>query len=105
MSMIYEVRWTQSAREDLVDIHDYYATVVDSKLADQILERIGNEVNSLQIFAMRTRPGRLASTRELVLTTVPYIACVVIEAQVVHVIGIVHTAQNYPAKSLRGRLH
>ncbi|NJM44581.1 MAG: type II toxin-antitoxin system RelE/ParE family toxin, partial [Brachymonas sp.] len=59
MSMIYEVRWTQSAREDLVDIHDYYATVVDSKLADQILERIGNEVNSLQIFAMRTRPGRL----------------------------------------------
>ena len=105
MRMIYEVRWTHSSREDLVDIHDYYATEVDSRLADQILLRIDDEVNFLQVFAMRTRLGRLAGTRELVLTTVPYIACVVVEEQIVHVIGIVHSSQKYPTKSLRARLH
>jgi toxin ParE1/3/4 len=105
MSMIYEVRWTHLAREDLVDIHNYYTAEVDSKLADQIMERIGDEVNFLQVFAMRTRPGRLAGTRELVLTTVPYIACVVVEEQIVHVIGIIHSSQKYPTQALRARLH
>jgi toxin ParE1/3/4 len=105
MRLNYEVRWTHSAREDLVDIHDYYATEVDGKLADQIIARIDDEVNFLQVFAMRTRLGRLAGTRELVLTTVPYIACVVVEEQTVHVIGIVHASQKYPTQSLRTRLH
>ncbi len=105
MSLDYEVRWTRSAREDLIDIHDYYAAKVDEHLADRIIARIDDEVNFLHVFAMRTRLGRLAGTRELVLTTVPYVACVVIEEKIVHVIGIVHTAQKYPTKSLRTRLN
>lgn len=105
MSLDYEVRWTRSAREDLIDIHDYYATEVDANLADRIIARIDDEVNFLHVFAMRTRPGRIAGTRELVLTTVPYVACIAIEAQIAHVIGIVHTAQKYPTKGLRARLH
>ena len=105
MSVSYEVRWTHSASEDLVNIHNYYAVEVDEKLANLIIARIDDEVNFLHVFAMRTRPGRLAGTRELVLTTVPYIACVVVEEQIVHVIGIVHASQKYPTQSLRARLH
>ncbi len=102
--LAYDIRWMDEAREDLVRIHTFYAKEVSESVADRIITMIEVDVNSLRMFAMRTRPGRIKGTRELVISGLRYVACVSVKDTVVNVIGVTHTARKYPPKDWKPRL-
>ena len=103
--MTYEVRWLQSAKEDVTEIEFWYALNVNWEIAIKVGDRIRDQVNSLEMFAMRTRPARMAEFRELVITGAPYIAYVHIEDEKVLIAGVFHTSRNFPPDELLARLN
>jgi toxin ParE1/3/4 len=100
----YDIRWMDEAREDLIQIHTFYAKEASESVADRIITLIELDVNSLRMFAMRARPGRIKGTRELVIAGLRYVACVAVQDTVVTVIGVAHTARKYPPKDWKPRL-
>ncbi len=103
--MNYEVRWQQSAKNDVTEIELWYVLNVNWEIAIKVGDRIRDQVNSLEMFAMRTRPSRLDGFRELVITGAPYIAYVFIEESTVIVAGVFHTSRDFPPDELLARLN
>ncbi len=103
--MSYEVRWQQSAKDDVTEIELWYVLNVNWEIAIKVGDRIRDQVNSLEMFAMRTRPARAAGFRELVITGAPYIAYVFVENETVIVAGVFHTARDFPPEELLARMH
>jgi plasmid stabilization system protein ParE len=103
--MSYEVRWQQSAKDDVTEIELWYALNVTWEIAIKVGDRIRDQVNSLEMFAMRTRPARTAGFRELVITGAPYIAYVFVEEEKVIVAGVFHTSRDFPPDELLARMN
>ncbi len=103
--MSYEVRWQQSAKNDVTEIELWYVLNVNWEIAVKVGDRIRDQVNSLETFAMRTRPSRLEGCRELVITGAPYIAYVFVEEETVIVAGVFHTSRDFPPDELLARVH
>jgi addiction module RelE/StbE family toxin len=64
--------------------------------APRIIERIRIEVERLQEFPMIGRPGRVADTRELIISGTPYIVPYRIKGEFVQIITVLHSAQRWP---------
>ena len=64
--------------------------------ASRMIERIRAAVERLAASPALGRPGRLADTRELVVTRTPYIVPYRIKGDVVQIITILHSAQRWP---------
>ena len=91
------VIWTQRAEQDLENILAHYLDEAGLQVAQSIYVRIRAQVQSLQQFSQRTRIGRVAGTREQVISRLPYIAVLQVEGDKVFVLNVVHTARKYPA--------
>lgn len=50
----------------------------------------------LLIFPESGRPGRIAGTRELIITSTPYVAVYVVAEATVRILRILHGAQQWP---------
>jgi toxin ParE1/3/4 len=50
----------------------------------------------LLTFPGRGRPGKKQGTRELVLTSLPYLVVYIVTGDVIHVARILHGAQKWP---------
>ncbi len=89
------VRWTTPAREPFVSAHEYIAEgnrAAAAWTADQIWE-------STQLLArhpMAGREGRVAGTRELVISGTPFVVAYRIEKNEVHILGVLHGAREWP---------
>jgi toxin ParE1/3/4 len=94
--MLYGVRWTQQGESDLENILSWYAQEAGLRVAQAIYTRVREQVGSLAQFPQRCRPGRVAGTREYVITRLPFIAVVHVDADTVYVLNLVHTARKYP---------
>lgn len=86
----------QQAEQDLEHILTHYLTDAGIDVAHSIYRRIHAAVRSRKDFPERTRIGRVPGTRELVITRLPYIAVIRVEAERVLVLNLVHTARKYP---------
>ena len=91
------VTWTQQAEQDLENILAHYLNEAGLQVAQSIFVRIHAQVQSLQQFSQRTRIGRVAGTRELIIPRLPYIVVIQVKADKVFVLNVVHTARQYPA--------
>ncbi len=91
------VTWTQRAQQDLENILAHYLDEAGLQVAQSIYVRIHAQVQSLQQFSQRTRIGRVAGTRELIISRLPYIVVIQVKAEKVFVLNVVHTARQYPA--------
>lgn len=91
-----DVFWTEGAEQDLEDILAYYLTEAGIEVAQSIFLRIRTAVQSLREFPERTRTGRVAGTRELVIARLPYIAVIQVERERVLVLNLIHTARKFP---------
>lgn len=89
------IRYTRQARSDLEEIHSYIAQ--DNPLAARkVVAAIRRDITLLIDNPGLGRPGRVAGTRELVVTRLPFIAAYRIHADVVEVLAVVHTARDWP---------
>lgn len=89
------LEWSAFALADRVGIFDYIET--DNPRAAVIVdERISTQVERLTRFPQSGRPGRIAGTRELVISRTPYIAAYRIAGNLVRILRILHGSQQWP---------
>jgi addiction module RelE/StbE family toxin len=87
--------WSVFALADRDGIFDYIeadspraAVTVDDAIAGSALRLID--------FPNSGRPGRVAGTRELVVTSLPYILVYVVREELVEILRVLHGAQQWP---------
>jgi len=87
--------WTGAAVADLEQISDYLLEN-HPELATTTIQRIFTSVSELRQFPRRGRPGRKDSTRELVLTHLPYLAVYELVGETIRVLRVLHGARRWP---------
>ena len=90
-----QLRWTEQAADDLEAITNYLFENAPEH-AERIVRTIYNAPPSLLEFPYRGRPGKKEGTRELVLLPLPYVVVYQARADTIHIVRILHAAQNWP---------
>jgi addiction module RelE/StbE family toxin len=91
------VRWTTPAAYDLQEIARYIRKDSPSA-ARAVAKALFDAGNSLDIFPLRGREGRIASTRELVIPGLPYIVVYQVTPTAVQILHIYHSARDWPGE-------
>jgi addiction module RelE/StbE family toxin len=90
------ISYSPQAAADLDTIHAFISQHSAAK-ADEYVVRILQAVRMLESFPLVGRPGRVETTRELVLPGMPYIAIYRIRSETdVEILTIKHGRQHYP---------
>jgi toxin ParE1/3/4 len=90
------IEWTEQAVRQLVQAEDYIALSNSEDVAERITTRIISTIQQLIRFPMSGRPGRVPGTRELVVSSTPFIVAYAIDHDRVVVLAIYHGAQQWP---------
>tara|TARA_R100001230_G_C5575257_1_gene95794 strand:+ start:301 stop:588 length:288 start_codon:yes stop_codon:yes gene_type:complete len=89
------VRWLALALRDLEGITDYIAQD-NPGAALRMADRIELCVQRLERHPEQGRAGRVSSTRELVVTSTPYLVVYRLNTQSVDILRVLHGAQQWP---------
>ncbi|WP_413208446.1 type II toxin-antitoxin system RelE/ParE family toxin [Rhodospirillum sp. A1_3_36] len=90
-----DVEWLPAARKNLADIADHIAQdnpTAAREMATAILTRVAQ----LAAHPHQGRPGRVADTRELVVTGTPYLVPYIVQGEVITVLRVLHGKQKWP---------
>ena len=90
-----ELRWTQEAAADLEHITDYLFQNAPERAAE-LVRGIYDAPAALPTFPYRGRAGKKEGTRELVISSLPYIVVYQVTGEVIHIVRILHGAQKWP---------
>jgi toxin ParE1/3/4 len=90
-----QLRWTEKAVADLEEIADYLFEKTPVH-AHRIVLQIYEAPQMLAQFPLRGRAGRRSGTRELVLSSLPYILIYTVSDDLIHIVRILHAAQRWP---------
>ncbi len=90
-----QLRWTEEAAADLEHITDYLFQSAPERAAE-LVRGIYNAPAALLTFPHRGRAGKKEGTRELVLSSLPYVVVYQITGEVIHIVRILHGAQKWP---------
>ncbi len=90
------IEWTDQATRQLDQAHDYIALSNSEEVADRITTQIVTAIQQLAIFPMSGRLGRVRGTRELVISSTPFIAAYGIDHDRIVIFAIYHGAQQWP---------
>lgn len=89
------LRWTAPALRDLEAIGDW--TARDNPLAAaRIVTAILDQAEALATHPHLGRPGRVADTRELVITDLPYLLPYRVRGEDVEILAVLHGARRWP---------
>jgi len=91
-----KIVWTRKASRHLRAAYDYWAGERSLTAADEMMERIFNAVEMLGKFPSSGRPGRIAGTRELVISPLPFIAVYRVRRGKIEIISLLHGARKWP---------
>lgn len=90
------VRWTTLAKSDLERIYEYIAAD-NQPAALRVIRQLYNAVHTQLLLApLSGRVGRVASTRELVFSNLPYIIAYRVWKGELQVLRVLHTALRWP---------
>lgn len=89
------IRWTARARRRLEEIGTYIAAD-NPAAAARVVGAIAQSIERLGQAPARGRPGRIPSTRELVIVGTPYIVAYRVRDNDIEVLTIQHGAQLWP---------
>ena len=90
-----QLRWTTEAAADLERIADYLFQHVPER-APELVRTVYDAPAVLLEFPQRGRAGKKAGTRELVLSTLPYVIVYTVRGDTVFIVRILHGAQQWP---------
>jgi toxin ParE1/3/4 len=90
------IRWTEPAARDLTNICDYIEEHDGPAIARRVALALYEGVSSLEQFPRRGRPGRKPGARELVFSTLPYLAVYRVHDDFIEIDRILHGAQRWP---------
>ena len=90
------IEWTEQALRQLDQAHDYIALSNSEWVATRIAMQIVSSVQQLGAFPMSGRAGRVPGTRELVISSTPFIAAYTIEKARIVILAVYHGAQHWP---------
>lgn len=92
-----KVRWTRAARADLDELRAFIEEENPAAAAD-VAARIRAAVDHLAEHPAIGRPGRIASTRELVIPGTPFIVPYRVRARTVELLRVLHGARRWPKR-------
>jgi toxin ParE1/3/4 len=90
------IDWSPHAVLDLKSISEYIEHDRSLETANQVTRAIYDAIQSLRPMPHRGRLGRIESTRELVLSSLPYIVVYRVFDERLLILNIVHGAQRWP---------
>lgn len=90
-----EVTWARPAAHDLVEVF-IHIRKENPRAAQDVADRILALVDLLRDQPAMGRPGRLAASRELVVTGTPYIIVYVVKDGVISIARVIHGARKWP---------
>jgi toxin ParE1/3/4 len=88
------IRWTTDAADDLERIVTYILRD-NPAAARNVAKTVIDGIASLARFPNMGRPGHVDGTRELVFSSLPYIAVYAIKNETIEVLRIYHAAQDW----------
>lgn len=86
-----KVLWRRRAIEDLTHIRERFDP--DSK--PRFIERIEQVVKTLERFPFAGRPGRVSNTRELPVSSAPFVVPYKVD-EYVEILAVLHGSQQWP---------
>ncbi|MFZ0420208.1 MAG: type II toxin-antitoxin system RelE/ParE family toxin [Candidatus Sulfotelmatobacter sp.] len=89
------LRWTTPATDDLYNIVQRIQQDKPDAASD-VAQTIYDGCSSLENFPHLGRKGRIAGTRDLVFSGLPYIVVYRVVDQVIEIVRIYHGAQDWP---------
>jgi toxin ParE1/3/4 len=90
-----KLRWTEEAVGDLERIAEYLFEHTPDGAA-RLVRALYDSLTALLTFPNRGRPGKKEGTRELVMSPLPYVVVYTVRGDAVHVVRILHGAQQWP---------
>ena len=87
-----KLRWSPAAANDLESISDYLHEKYPS-FAPSTIRNLYVAAHSLKKFPRRGRIGQAANARELVTTPLPYIIVYAVDSDFVHILRVIHGAE------------
>ena len=92
-----KIVWTSKALADLDEIFDYILRENPHAAVD-VLDRIEQAALQLANYPGIGRPGRVASTRELIISDLPWILPYLTRADTVTILRVIHAARQWPGE-------
>ncbi|MGH8701591.1 MAG: type II toxin-antitoxin system RelE/ParE family toxin [Burkholderiales bacterium] len=89
------LEWAPRAGRDLLAIEDFYADF-SQITADRVISEIRRSALRLETYPAIGRPGQVRGTRELVITSYPFILVYRVTGSRVRVGRVLHQHQKYP---------
>jgi toxin ParE1/3/4 len=90
------IEWTEQAVRQLDQAHDYIALTNSEEVASRVVMQIVSSVQQLATFPASGRAGRVRGTRELVISSTPFIAAYAIANGKIVILAVYHGAQQWP---------
>ncbi|MCK5800543.1 MAG: type II toxin-antitoxin system RelE/ParE family toxin [Deltaproteobacteria bacterium] len=82
-------------KDDLEEIFDYILQE-SPHIAALMLKRIGKGIYALRDAPHRGRPGRVAGTRELVISKTPFVVPYQVRGNTIEILRVFHGARRWP---------
>ncbi len=89
------VRWATPAREQFVSAFEFIAEE-NRRAAARTADQIWESTQMLARHPMAGREGRVAGTRELVISGTPFLVAYRIEKKEVRILAVLHAAPEWP---------
>ncbi len=90
------IEWTEQAIQQLDQAQDYIALSNSADVAARIVMQVVASIQQLATFPMSGRKGRVPGTRELVISSTPFIAAYAIKGSRILILAIYLGAQRWP---------
>jgi toxin ParE1/3/4 len=89
------LRWTPTAGRDLEQVYEYIARD-NSAAASRTVDAMLSAIDALQQNPLLGRSGRLARTRELILS--PYVVSYRARLGVIEILSVIHRSRRWPLR-------
>ena len=91
-----KIVWTKRAERHVRSAYRYWSNEKSETAADLMLERILSTVELLERNPDIGRPGRIATSRELILTPLPFVLAYRVRRDKIEIAALIHGARKWP---------